>query len=144
MPFKLVLSQKPKLVLKLNKNRRRYYTDDNVIVKPRKKRDVFDRIDNLLRDSQSFRERCESLAQRVNELKIGKMDPKWLSYGDDSCMVIENNNTCMEVESERDTITNEDISDFLCDTFGIIEEEENFMDISDEEIVAFLNDVFDF
>ena len=119
MVFKLVLSQKPKLVLKLNKKRRRYYSDDNVIDKPKQKRDVFDRIDNLLQDSQTFREKCESLLQRVNELKIGEMDPSWLCYGEDSCMVIEDNNTCMA------------------------EEERGFMDITDEEVVAFLKDVFD-
>ena len=138
MVFKLVLSQKPKLVLKLNKKRRRYYSDDNVIDKPKKKKDVFDRIDNLLQDSQTFREKCESLLQRVNELKIGKMDPSWLCYGDNSCMVIEDNNTCLEVET--DTITDEDISDFLYDALA---EERGFMDITDEEVVAFLKDVFD-
>lgn len=119
MVFKLVLTQKPKLVLKLNKKRRRYYSDDNVIEKPKKKGDVFDRIDNLLQDSQTFREKCESLLQRVNELKIGEMDQSWLCYGDNSCMVIEDNNTCM------------------------VEEERGFMDITDEEVVAFLKDVFD-
>lgn len=141
MPLRLTLSRKPSLVLKVKQNNRRYYRDDNCGREYRKRGSIFDRIDSLMNDTRQYRARCESLAKRANEIQIGKMDPSWLVFGDtnesnmenDSCMVIEDNDTCMEYDDEE-------VGQFLFDTFA---PEEPFC-ITNEEVVAFLNDVFEF